>query len=103
MKKTHPAIMAVLIVLVAGGIGFAVWKVLGSPGSEPPAIVVRPDDPNDPKLRPDPRLGLAGGGGGGGANRGSGTTGSKASFLGGSNGQGSNGGSAPKPLGSSND
>ena len=60
--KVSPLLVIVLVALALGGIGLLVWKFGGSSPGEAPPEIVKPANPDDPKYRPDPKLGLGGGG-----------------------------------------
>jgi hypothetical protein len=62
-EKVSPLMLIVAGVVVLAGLGLLIWKLTsGAPSGEAPGTIVKPANPNDPKYRPDPRLGLGGGG-----------------------------------------
>jgi ABC-type cobalt transport system substrate-binding protein len=57
MKKDINPVVAVLIaVIVLVGVGLISLKLFGGSGGSGKQTVVKIDNPNDPKFRPDPRL-----------------------------------------------
>jgi hypothetical protein len=61
-EKVSPLMLIVAGVAVAAVIGIMVWKFTqASPGEAAP-VIVKPADPNDPRFKPSPKLGLGGGG-----------------------------------------
>lgn len=61
-EKVSPLMLIVAGVVVLAGLALMVWKLGKASPSEAPGIIVKPANPNDPKYRPDPKLGLGGGG-----------------------------------------
>ncbi|MBB6051972.1 hypothetical protein [Armatimonas rosea] len=61
-EKVSPLMLVVAGVVVVAIIGLLIWKFSGSSPGDAPPVIVKPDNPNDPKYKPDPRLGLGGGG-----------------------------------------
>lgn len=63
-KGKFPVWLAAIIVVgLVIGAGYIAWKSIGVAivGSEPTQVVVKPANPDDPKYKPDPKLGLGGG------------------------------------------
>ena len=58
-KEINPVVAIVAIVLLVCGALVTVWKgITGSSAAVP--VVVKPTNPDDPKFKPDPKLGLGG-------------------------------------------
>ena len=61
-EKVSPLILILAGIAVVAMVGLLVWKLNStSPGDAAP-VIVKPENPNDPKYKPDPKLGLGGGG-----------------------------------------
>jgi hypothetical protein len=61
-KKINPVIGLIIAVVVLAGVGFLTSKFFGGPtGGSGKTIIIKPDNPSDPKYRGDPAI--AGGGG----------------------------------------
>jgi len=59
-QNVSPGVVIAIVVVLVLGLGFVVFKAFtGGPDVAKP-MVVKPADPNDPKYKPDPRLGLGG-------------------------------------------
>jgi hypothetical protein len=63
-EKVSPLMLIGIGVLVLAGLGVMIWKLASGSGGggEAPPTIVKPANPDDPKYKPDPRLGLGGGG-----------------------------------------
>ena len=61
-EKVSPMMLIAIGILVVMGLGLMIWKLSKSTPGEAPGVIVKPANPNDPKYRPDPKLGLGGGG-----------------------------------------
>ncbi len=62
-EKVSPLMLIGIGVLVVIGLVVMIWKLVGSGGGgEAPPTIVKPADPDNPKYKPNPALGLAGGG-----------------------------------------
>ena len=61
-EKVSPLMLVIAGGVVVAIIGLLVWKFSGSTPGEAAPVIVKPENPNDPKYKPDPRLGLGGGG-----------------------------------------
>ena len=62
-EKVSPLMLIGVGILVLAGLGVMIWKLVsgGSSGDAAP-VIVKPANPEDPKYRPNPKLGLGGGG-----------------------------------------
>lgn len=61
-EKVSPLMLIIAGVAVAAVIGIMIWKFSKATPGEAAPVIVKPENPNDPKYRPDPKLGLGGGG-----------------------------------------
>lgn len=59
--QVNPLMIVAAVVVVLAGLGVMIWKATSGTAESKP-VIVKPDNPNDPKYQPNPRLGLAGGG-----------------------------------------
>lgn len=62
-EKVSPLMLIVIGIVAVVGLALMIWKFSQGASSEAPGVIVKPDNPNDPKYKPDPKLGLGGGGG----------------------------------------
>ena len=61
-NKAMPLI-AVMLFVITSVVGYFIYTGIGNAsGSGLEEVIVKADNPNDPKYSPDPRLGLSGGG-----------------------------------------
>lgn len=60
--KINPKVLIALGVVAVVSVIVLIWKLSSGVSSDAPPTIVKPANPNDPKYRPDPKLGLGGGG-----------------------------------------
>jgi len=59
-QNVNPAVIIAVAVVLLGGLGFVIFRALTGPTDQAKPMVSKPANPNDPKYKPDPRLGLGG-------------------------------------------